>query len=114
MLQPITTIAPYGSWKSPVSAKAAAASTNSSSEITLGKDGSIYFLERRPEENGRYVVMRYKPNDEIEEFTPREFNARNRVHEYGGGSFLATDKSVCFSNFEDQLVYRVDLNLKNS
>ena len=73
----------------------------------------VFFLERRPSEQGRYVVLRLGPDGQVEKLTPPGFNARNRVHEYGGGSFLVTDKAVFFSNFSDQIVYRVDLDSKN-
>ena len=39
---------------------------------------------------------------------PAGFNARTRVHEYGGGAYLAHGDSVFFSNFTDQRLYRVD------
>jgi dipeptidyl aminopeptidase/acylaminoacyl peptidase len=101
--------APFGSWKSPLTAGIVATSSNVYSEIELANDGSVYFLERRPSELGRSVVLRSTSVGQIEELTPPGFNARNRVHEYGGGSFLVTENNVFFSNFSDQLVYRVGL-----
>ena len=105
---------PFGSWKSPISAKMVAASANVFSEISLGKDGSVFFLERRPSESGRSVLLRFSTEGQTEELTPLPFNARDRVHEYGGGSYLATEQTAFFSNFTDQMVYRVDLGSKNS
>src|SRR5579862_8524818 len=105
--------ATYGSWKSPLSASKVAAAANVYSEIQLGGRGEVFFLERRPLEQGRYVVLRLKTSGEVEELTPTAFNARTRVHEYGGGSFLVTDEAVFFSNFSDQILYRVDLEGKD-
>jgi dipeptidyl aminopeptidase/acylaminoacyl peptidase len=38
--------------------------------------------------------------------TPAGFNARTRVHEYGGGAVTIAGGIVCFSNFKDQRLYR--------
>jgi dipeptidyl aminopeptidase/acylaminoacyl peptidase len=45
---------------------------------------------------------------EITDVIPAGFNARTRVHEYGGGAYLAHGEAVFFSNFIDQRLYRVD------
>jgi dipeptidyl aminopeptidase/acylaminoacyl peptidase len=42
----------------------------------------------------------------MEDVTPWPFNARTRVHEYGGGDFAVHDDTVYFSNFADQRIYR--------
>ena len=41
----------------------------------------------RPAEGGRYVVVQRSPDGQIADITPSPFNARTRVHEYGGGAF---------------------------
>ncbi len=38
--------------------------------------------------------------------TPPGFNARTRVHEYGGGDYTMHDGVVYFSNYADQQLYR--------
>jgi dipeptidyl aminopeptidase/acylaminoacyl peptidase len=48
------------------------------------------------------------PDGETADAIPAGFNARTRVHEYGGGAYLAHGGTVFFSNFEDQRLYRVD------
>jgi dipeptidyl aminopeptidase/acylaminoacyl peptidase len=97
--------APYGSWKSPISAALIAQGS-----IYLADpqptDGGIYWFEMRPAEGGRYVVVRRTPDGEVTDAIPAGFNARTRVHEYGGGSFLVEGETVFFSNFDDQRVYR--------
>jgi len=65
------------------------------------------WCERRPKENGRYVVVRRRADGMTEDLTPPSFNARTRVHEYGGGAVLIRDGVVYFSNFDDQKLYRL-------
>jgi dipeptidyl aminopeptidase/acylaminoacyl peptidase len=74
--------------------------------VSLDGD-DIYWLEGRPQENGRYVVMKRSPDGGIAEVTPAEFNVRSRVHEYGGAAYLVARGVVYCANFADQRVYRV-------
>lgn len=97
----------YGSWESPISAEAIAAGAvrlGGASEI----DGAIYFSELRPSENGRNLLVRLTPEGDFEDLIPNEYNARTRVHEYGGGSALIVDGAIYFSNFDDQQLYKRD------
>ncbi len=98
-------VAPYGSWKSPISADLI--STEGRRIIEAVADGEdIYWIEMRSIENGRYVIVRRTPDGETTDVTPPIFSARTRVHEYGGAAFLVNDGTVYFSNFEDQRLYR--------
>ena len=100
-------VAPYGSWKSPITSDLIASATIRIGQIMLdGED--IYWTEMRPAEGGRYVVVRRTPDGRTTDVTPSPFNARTRVHEYGGGSFVVADGTVYFSNFADQRLYRQD------
>jgi len=82
--------------------------------------GSLFWLEGRPNEGGRYVVCRYSPEAQgvsvrgAIDVTPSDHNVRTRVHEYGGGSFLITSdptdggrEVIIYSNFKDQRLYKV-------
>jgi dipeptidyl aminopeptidase/acylaminoacyl peptidase len=94
-------VAPYGSWKSPITSDLIVAKSIGLSEIRF--DGSdIYWLESRPEEGGRYMVVR---NTSGEDFNPAPFNVRTRCHEYGGGSWTVADGTLYFSNYADQRLY---------
>ncbi|MGA7668894.1 MAG: S9 family peptidase [Nitrolancea sp.] len=105
MAEPKT--APYGSWESPISSDLAVSSSRSLAELTVvGSD--VYWLEGRPSEGGRYVIVRRSPDGTIADVTPDGFNSRTRVHEYGGGSFFVSGNTVYFSNFADQRLYRQD------
>ena len=98
---------PYGSWRSPVTADAIVAGVVGLSQIQLDGD-DIYWVEGRPAEAGRNVIVRRRPDGSISDVTPREYNARTRVHEYGGGAYLVRDGVVWFTNFKDQRLYRQD------
>lgn len=97
-------VSPYGAWKSPITADVIVAGA-----IGLGQPqldgGYVYWLERRPGEGGRSVVTRMAAGGEAEDVTPAPFNARTRVHEYGGGSYLAAAGVVYFANYADQRLY---------
>jgi dipeptidyl aminopeptidase/acylaminoacyl peptidase len=98
---------PYGSWKSPITSELIVAGTISLSEITLeGED--IYWIEGRPSEGGRSVVVRRTFDGTIADVTPPGFNARTTVHEYGGGAYIVDNGTVYFSNFADQRLYKQD------
>jgi dipeptidyl aminopeptidase/acylaminoacyl peptidase len=100
-------IAPYGSWKSPITSDLIVEGTITLQQIVL--DGAdIYWTELRPSERGRVVIMRHTPDGKATEMTPASFNARTRVHEYGGGAFLIDRGVIYFSNFADQRLYRQD------
>jgi len=98
-------VAPYGSWKSPLTSDMAASATQLT-EILLHGD-EIYWRELRPEQQGRFTIMKRAGDGRTVEVTPLPFNARTTVHEYGGGSYLVADDTVYFSNFSDQRIYRL-------
>jgi dipeptidyl aminopeptidase/acylaminoacyl peptidase len=98
---------PYGSWRSPVTADAIVAGVIGLSQIQLDGD-DIYWVEQRPAEAGRNVVVRRRSDGTVEDVTPPEYNARTRVHEYGGGAYLVRNSIVWFTNFKDQRLYRQD------
>jgi dipeptidyl aminopeptidase/acylaminoacyl peptidase len=97
--------APFGSWKSPITSDLIVAGTISLSDITIDND-NIYWLEGRPAEGGRVVIVRRTPDGKISDVTPPGFSARTTVHEYGGGAYLVDQGVVYFSNFADQRLYR--------
>jgi dipeptidyl aminopeptidase/acylaminoacyl peptidase len=68
--------------------------------------GDLYWTESRPAEGGRTVVVRRSPAGEVADVTPPGFDARTRVHEYGGGAYAVRHGEVYFANFADQRLYR--------
>ena len=99
--------APYGSWGSPISAELVAAGGVSLDEVRVA-GGAVHWVEGRPLEGGRQVVCRAVRGQPPEDLVPEGFNARTRVHEYGGGAYLVVGEVVFFSNFADQRLYRQD------
>jgi dipeptidyl aminopeptidase/acylaminoacyl peptidase len=97
-------IQPYGAWKSPITSDLIVAGTIGLSEPAIDGD-DIYWLEARPEEQGRVVLVRWRAG-QSEAINPPPFNMRTRVHEYGGGSYLAADGVVYGANFSDQRWHR--------
>src|ERR1043166_1047853 len=100
-------IVPYGAWKSPITSSLIVAQSISLMDVRLDGD-DIYWLEGRPQERGRYVVVRAAADGAVRDMNGASYNARTRVHEYGGGSWLVTGGIVYFSNFADGRLYRVD------
>ena len=99
------TIRPYGSWKSPITSEAIVAGVvGIGTALFDGED--IYWLESRPQEGGRSVIVRRRPDGRVADVIPSPFNARSRVHEYGGAAFTVRKGTVYFANFTDQRVYR--------
>ena len=102
-------IAPYGSWRSPITADAIVAESISIGQVAID-GGAILWTEGRPSEGGRNVIVRMTTDGAISDVNPAPFNARTRVHEYGGGAWIADAGTVWFSNFDDQRIYRLDGN----
>jgi dipeptidyl aminopeptidase/acylaminoacyl peptidase len=97
-------VAPYGSWRSPISSDVIVRGVVGLREIVVDGRG-VYWLESRPGEGGRNVIVLLTPDGCTEDVTPLPFNARTRVHEYGGGGFTVDIGTVYFSNFVDQRIY---------
>jgi dipeptidyl aminopeptidase/acylaminoacyl peptidase len=97
--------ASYGSWGSPISSELIVRGAVGLSEPTTD-DGTVYWMESRPGEGGRNVVVRLIADGSREDVNPPPLNARTRVHEYGGGDFAVHGDTVYFSNFADQRIYR--------
>jgi dipeptidyl aminopeptidase/acylaminoacyl peptidase len=70
--------------------------------------GTAWWLEGRPSENGRVVLMKAAPGEEPVDVVPAGFNVRTLVHEYGGGAYTLHDGTVFCSRFDDQRLYRID------
>jgi dipeptidyl aminopeptidase/acylaminoacyl peptidase len=93
----------YGAWASPISAASLAEGMIGLADLRVA-DGRLYWLENRPAEGGRLVLMSLV-GGQTRQVTPEGFNVRTRVHEYGGAAYLVTQGRVWFSHFRDQKLY---------
>ncbi|KAG0649649.1 Dipeptidyl aminopeptidase BIII [Hyphodiscus hymeniophilus] len=114
-------VEPYGTWESPISADLVSGKSVSFAEVHTfsmsncplssqmkPKAGSVYLIEGRPAENGRCCIVE-RQGDEWIDILPPQYNARTRVHEYGGGACLACpDGSLIFSDFKTNGVFRLN------
>jgi dipeptidyl aminopeptidase/acylaminoacyl peptidase len=102
----MTTI-PFGAWPSPLTLDVLVEGAVGLSFPSL-VDGKAYWVEARPAEAGRQVLMRATPDGSgAEEVFGPEFSARTLVHEYGGLCYAVDGEVVYFSNYADQRLYRV-------
>lgn len=97
---------PYGSWRSPITADLIV-SESTPLTMTVLDGADTYWIEVRPSERGRSVIVCHTPDGTITDMTPPPFNTRTRVHEYGGGDFTVSDGTIYFSNFADQRLYKM-------
>jgi dipeptidyl aminopeptidase/acylaminoacyl peptidase len=103
-----STIAPYGSWKSPITPETLAAGSVSISQLSVARDRA-FWVESRPSEGGRLTILsRPLAGGAIREEIPPRFSARNRVNEYGGGAYCVGPDALWFTDSGDHRVHRVD------
>ena len=98
-------VATYGSWKSPITSNSIVSQTIGIGNVALDRQ-NIYWLEKRPQEKGRNLIVGYFPEHGIKDVTPAPFNVRTKIHEYGGGAFAIERDTIYFSNYSDSRIYR--------
>ncbi len=103
---PEPTLAPYGSWTSPFAIERLTEGVVFVSEVR-GAGGVRWWLEGRPEEGGRQVLVRRDPDGTMARLTPEGFNTRSRVHEYGGAATLVSGDVIVVSDFATGRLHRV-------
>ena len=97
--------ASYGSWPSPITPDLMLGTSVGLGEIQRCNE-QLYWIEMRPEESGRYAIVCRNIHGHQEDAIAGNFNARTRVHEYGGASYIATPAGLFFCNFADQAIYQ--------
>jgi dipeptidyl aminopeptidase/acylaminoacyl peptidase len=109
---------PFGEWPSPISAAEVASAQETGSFPTV-RGGDVWWQLGLPDEGGRTTVVHDHGRKQTT-LLPSPWNARTRVHEYGGRSYLPIPRSalpaghpgkaasgfaVLFANFTDQRLY---------
>ncbi len=95
---------PYGEWPSPISA-ADVARGHIRLSFPVVSGSTVWWQEIRPAEGGRQTVICQGPDGISRDLLPAPWNARTRVHEYGGRSYLPVPGGLLFANFADQRLY---------
>jgi dipeptidyl aminopeptidase/acylaminoacyl peptidase len=98
----MTRVLPFGSWSTPITSELVVQASVSLSGLAVDGD-DVWWSELRPEEGGRTVVVRN--GDDV---LPPPWNARTRVHEYGGGAWWVSQGTLWFTHWDDQRLYRLD------
>ena len=94
---------PYGTWQSPIDSNLVTADSVSLDELQLHTSGT-YWIERRPDEQGRCILVRHLNGKNID-LIGNPYSARSRCHEYGGGVYCITSRGFFFINDSDQNIY---------
>ena len=98
---------PYGSWPSPIRIDDLVGDVVRLSDPWLDGDDA-YWIEGRPAEGGRSVLVTRSSDGSTHDVTPAPFDVRTRVHEYGGGAYTVAGGTVLFSHLQDGRLYRLD------
>jgi dipeptidyl aminopeptidase/acylaminoacyl peptidase len=104
-MQMATETVSYGEWPSPIKgADVARKQVGLAFPALIGSN--VWWQETRPSEGGRIAVVCQGPDGISRDLLPPPWNARTRVHEYGGRSYLPLPDGLVFANFPDQRLYR--------
>ncbi|GBR09575.1 peptidase [Gluconacetobacter liquefaciens] len=99
-------IRPYGTWPSPVTTALVAGKTLGLGSVQADGE-AVYWLETRPAEAGRTVLVRWTASGGIHDITPPPFDIGTRAHEYGGGAYVAAGGHIAFSHRPDGSIWLV-------
>ena len=100
-----------GSWKSPITSDLIVSQTIGIGSVSIDK-GRIFWLEKRPQEQGRSLLVSYEGEAEVKNFTPAPLSVRSKIHEYGGGAFVVEQNTIYFSNYHDGRIYHQVIGTK--
>ncbi len=102
-------IRPYGLWDPLLTPEEIYVDVTQFTHVLTDEKGNTYWAELRPKEDGRIVVVKRTEEKGIRDISPSGFNVRTRVHEYGGRAFTVRENVLYFSNFDDQRIYKRDI-----
>lgn len=102
---------PFGTWPSPITPDKVVEGAVRLGELQAscpGGEDLLLWSELRPAEGGRVQVVVRLPDGSRRDLLPEGVSARDRVHEYGGGAWVADEWTVWFSRDDDGRVWRLD------
>ncbi len=91
-------------WDSPINSESIFESKKTISNLQAWKDG-LLFLITEPSEGNINVLMYSDTNSDTKRVSPKGFNIRSKIHEYGGRPFTADGDDIFYCNFNDQEIY---------
>jgi dipeptidyl aminopeptidase/acylaminoacyl peptidase len=97
---------PYGTWESSITPELMARGGLRIGFPEIEADGSFTWVEGRPAEGGRSVVVRRGPGGETVDLVPAPLGARSRVHEYGGRGHAFDGGALLFVDPRDHRLHR--------
>jgi dipeptidyl aminopeptidase/acylaminoacyl peptidase len=100
-------VTPYGLWPSPIDGEQVARQATAYDAVHTSGE-AIYWLETRPSQDGRAVVVRWTEDTGAADAVPAGFDVGSRVHEYGGGAYLPAARTLFACHQGDQRLYRID------
>jgi dipeptidyl aminopeptidase/acylaminoacyl peptidase len=104
MAAPLPSPSPYGTWSSPLTTDLITGTSIGLAQIQVDGD-AIYWLELRPLEKGRAVVVGLNNDNSFQDINLAPISVRSRVHEYGGAAYTVHEGQLYFVNDADQQVY---------
>lgn len=99
----------YLDWQPALKAEEVFQQTVKFSFLSVDDMGRLFWVENRPEESGRSVLVMQNSNGDIKDVTPKPFSTRSRVFEYGGFSYTVANNWAYFVSLSDQRIYKIDL-----
>ena len=100
--------AAYGSWSSTITTDMMTKGARKFTDLSVDGD-TVYWVESRPDEDGRHVIMKYNTEEGVKSLFPEgsEFSALTSAHDYGGGALLAARETIYFANATDRRIWRI-------
>ena len=95
-----------GGWPTPITSELVVRAAAVLGEVVVDGD-DVWWSESRPAEGGRSVIVRRSADGSLTDVLPAPWNARTRVHEYGGGAWTVSEGTLWFTEYSDQRLYRL-------
>ncbi len=100
---------PAGTWPSAITPDLVT-SASPAIDYPIAQGDCLYWLENRPAENGRGVIVERNARGQTRDLLPRPLSARSRIHEYGGRPYCIHDRTLYFCLEDDQRIWRLGLD----